>query len=324
MNIAPKLPQLWDQHACPTLEPSASLDAILDYRGNARVTVGLNVGYAPQNNVDSIELIHTFSRKIQSMQGVSLCKTLAAVDRAHVRGDVAVFFDLEDSSPLGGDVEALARFADLGVRSILPTYNNSNSAGSGCLDTLDEGLTDFGRRIVDSANSYGVTVDASHCSIQSGLELCKRSTTPVIYSHTAMRSVWESPRNVTDEQARACADAGGVIGICGVGIFLGENEATVAAMVRHIEYAMELVGPQHVGIGSDYSFDQDAVNEELRINAHLFPPEFSRYGAVDMVPPAQTLSIASALRDRGHTEADIAAIIGGNFRRVAEQVWTAA
>lgn len=313
---------LWDQHICPSLYPSADLSTILDYQRASGAVLGLNVGYAPQSKANAVAIATEFRAQIDAMDHVRVALTTAEVDQAHDQGELAVFFDLEDTAPLEGDPEQLAEFAELGVRSILTTYNYANAAGAGCMDTQDEGLTDFGRAVVRAANRYGVTVDAAHCSIKSGLEMCALSDAPVIYSHAGMRSVWETPRNVTDDQARACADTGGVVGICGVGIFLGPNEATVEAMVRHLEYAIELVGVEHVGIGSDYSFDLEEANAELARNPHLFPAEFQRYGAIEMVPPVEVCNLAEALLDRGHAVADVAALLGGNFRRVADRTWS--
>ncbi|GHH18771.1 membrane dipeptidase [Streptomyces rubradiris] len=86
------------------------------------------------------------------------------------------------------------------------------------------------------------------------------------------------PRNITDEQARECAATGGVVGITGVGIFLGPNDASVDALVRHIDYAVELVGPEHVGVSTDYPFDHDDFNAMLKQSPELFPDSCTRWG----------------------------------------------
>lgn len=185
-------------------------------------------------------------------------------------GRIAVVFDLEDSRPLDDNLDNLATLANLGVRTLLPTYNHANRAGSGCLDTDDGGLTRWGRSIVTEMNKVGIIPDSSHCSARTGLDMCETSTGPVVYSHSCMRGVWDHPRNITDDQARACAATGGVVGITGVGIFLGPNTPTLEAMTRHLEYAVDLVGIDHVGISSDFSFDYADFVEELTRNPQLF------------------------------------------------------
>jgi membrane dipeptidase len=136
-----------------------------------------------------------------------------------------------------------------------------------------------------------------------------------------MRALWEHPRNITDEQARACAQSGGVIGITGVGIFLGPNDASVEALCRHIDYAVELVGPDHVGLSTDFPFDAGDFSREHAANPQLFPGSYTRWGPVSFMPPEGLLQVSSALEDRGYPLPAITAILGGNFRRVATQVW---
>lgn len=136
--------------------------------------------------------------------------------------------------------------------------------GAGAFTSLNVG------DLVAEMNAVGMVVDGSHCSRRTGLDLCEVSASPVIYSHSCMRSMWEHERNITDEQALACAETGGVVGIAGGGNFLGENEATLEAMVRPIDHAVELLGPEHVGIGSDFSFDHLDAQAEFASHPDLF------------------------------------------------------
>jgi membrane dipeptidase len=207
------------------------------------------------------------------------------------------------------------------VRTLLPTYNHANRAGHGCLDATDGGLTAWGREVVVEMNAVGMVPDGSHCSARTGLDLCDVSTRPVIYSHSCMRAIWDHPRNITDDQARACAATGGVIGITGVGIFLGPNTPTLEAMTRHLEYAVELVGVEHVGVSTDYSFDHTELTEEMAANPQLFDDSYTRWGLIQWMPPETWLKLGEHLSARGWADADVAAVLGGNFRRVAERSW---
>jgi membrane dipeptidase len=234
-----------------------------------------------------------------------------------------VAFDLEDAGPLDGRLELVERYHGLGVRTLVPTYNYRNAAGSGCMDTDDVGLTAYGRALVREMNQVGMVADGSHSSIRTGLDLCEVSTRPVIYSHTCMRSVWDHERNITDEQAMACAATGGVIGITGVGIFLGPNDISIDALIRHIDHAVELVGPDHVGIGTDFPFDQADFDREFAENAELFPESYRRWGPIRFLPPEGLSPLATALSARGYPEGAIRGILGGNFLRVAHRAWAA-
>jgi membrane dipeptidase len=204
---------------------------------------------------------------------------------------------------------------------MLPTYNLRNAAGSGCLDQVDEGLTAYGRALVREMNTVGMVVDGSHCSVRTGLDLAEATQRPMVYSHSSMRGLWDHPRNVTDEQAKACAATGGVIGVTGVGIFLGPNDASVDALVRHIDYAVDLVGPGHVGVASDFPFDHGDLNQEMTRNPELFPASYTRWGPIEFMPPEGLLRVEAALVARGYPPDAVTAILGGNFRRVAAEVW---
>jgi membrane dipeptidase len=138
-----------------------------------------------------------------------------------------------------------------------------------------------------------------------------------------MRSVWEHERNITDEQAMACAATGGVIGITGVGVFLGPNDISIDALIRHLDHAVELVGPDHVGIGTDFPFDQADLDREFADNAELFPESYRRWGPIRFVPPEALSPLAAALSDRRYPEEAIRGILGGDPLRVARQAWAA-
>ncbi|HLL67767.1 MAG TPA: membrane dipeptidase [Micromonosporaceae bacterium] len=314
-------PLLWDQHCCLPLSGQADVGELARYQRSGGSFVSVNVGYAPHSGDQVRDLLRRWRRQVAADHRLRLAATIDDIAAAREHGQIAVAFDLEDSGPLDGQLDHLQHFYDLGVRTMLPTYNYRNAAGCGCLDETDEGLTPYGRDLVREMNRVGMVVDGSHCSTRTGLDLCEVSEMPVIYSHSCMRALWEHPRNITDEQARACAATGGVIGITGVGIFLGANDATVDALVRHVDHAVNLVGPRHVGLSTDFPFDDEDANRELRDNPHLFPDSYTRWGRIEYVSPESMLTVEGALRNRGYPDDAVVGILGGNFRRVAAQVW---
>lgn len=313
---------LWDQHACVALTVDADVSELDRYRGAGGGFVSLNVGYAPHSYADTARLLHSFRSQVAADANLVLAESVADVDAAAAAGHTAVAFDLEDSAPLDGDLGNIARLVDLGVRTLLPTYNHQNRAGCGCLDVSDTGLSAWGRALVAEMNSAGMVPDGSHCSIRTGLDLCAVSAAPVIYSHSCMRAVWDHPRNITDDQARACADTGGVVGITGVGIFLGPNTPTLDAMTRHLEYAIDLIGIEHVGVSTDYSFDYLDFLDEIACTPELFDDSYTRWGPIHWMLPETFVRLGAHLRARGWSPDDIAAVLGGNFRRVAARSWT--
>ncbi|MEV6774307.1 membrane dipeptidase [Nocardia sp. NPDC051030] len=335
----PERPRLWEQHCCLPLLPSADITDLARYPLGSYLSV--NVGYSLHSLRDSLEMVDQFRRDALADGRFRIVDTIDDAwpdaaqedsDRSDSDATIALAFDLEDSGPLEGDLDNVQVFYDLGVRSLLPTYNYANAAGCGCLDTEDTGLTAYGRDLVRTLNQVGMFADGSHCSPRTGLDIAEISSAPMIYSHSNFAALWEHPRNITDEQACACAATGGVIGINGVGIFLGRNRPAeraerVAAMADHIAYGVELVGIDHIGVSSDFSFDGDQFNEEVAENPQAFSEDFTRWGPLQWTPPEDLLGesdvpgLHEVLADRGFTAADRAAIFGGNFARLARKVW---
>ncbi len=307
---------LWDQHTCLPLRADADISELARYHRPGETFVSVNVGYAPQSLDDVLDLVGRFRQAVENHPALVLAE---AGDFSP--GEIAVAFDLEDCAPLEGDLANVARLAQLGIRTMLPTYNHANIAGCGCLDTHDTGLTAWGRKLISEMNTAGMVPDGSHCSPRTGLDICEITNRPAVYSHSCMRSIWGHPRNITDEQARACAATGGVIGVTGVGIFLGPDTPTLEAMTRHIEYAVELVGIDHVGISTDFSFDSGELLNELAANPGLFDESYARWGPIQWMPPETFIGIGHHLSARGWDDAHVAAVMGANFRRVAEQTW---
>ncbi|MEB3051061.1 membrane dipeptidase [Mycolicibacter sp. MYC123] len=312
---------LWDQHTCLPLRDGTDVTPLTRYQHPGGALVSVNAGYSPQRFADTMALLRHFRRSVDALPGATLAADVSDVDAITGAGGIAVVFDLEDSNPLDDNLDNLAVLVSHGVRTLLPTYNHANRAGSGCLDTDDAGLTAWGRAIVAEMNNVGMVPDGSHCSTRTGLDLCKVSRRPVVYSHSCMRTVWDHPRNITDDQARACAATGGVVGITGVGIFLGPNTPTLDAMTRHLEYAVELVGVEHVGVSTDFSFDHTELADEMAANPQLFDDSYTRWGPIQWMPPESWLGLREHLCARGWASDDVAAVLGGNFRRVARESW---
>ncbi|MFI6867905.1 dipeptidase [Nocardia sp. NPDC050406] len=322
-------PRLWEQHCCLPLLPTADIAELARYPLGTYMSV--NIGYSAQSTEDALALARQFRREALADGRFRLVETVA--DTAP-EGRIALAFDLEDSGPLGGDLDNVELFHDLGVRSLLPTYNHVNPAGCGCLDKEDTGLTAHGRDLVRRLNAVGVFADGSHCSVRTGLDIAAITSVPMIYSHSNFAALWDHPRNITDDQARACADTGGVIGINGVGIFLGHNDpgdraARIEAMADHIVYGVELVGVDHIGVGSDYSFDGDQFNAEIAAAPENFSEDYTRYGPLQWTPPEDLFgdndipTLDEVLTRRGFTAAERTALFHGNFARAAIQVWRA-
>lgn len=313
---------IWDNHACTTIRPghAGSLADLERHRRAGVDVVGLNVGFDAVPASDAVVLLADFRRWLRAHPAhYALAGSVAEIDAAKRAGKLAVFFNLEGGNALHGHASMVSLYYDLGVRWMLFAYNRTNALAGGCQD-LDQGLTDLGREVLAEMERVGMMVCCSHIGERSALEIMALATKPVIYSHSNPLGRWRHARNISDRAMRACAATGGVVGLNGIGVFLGENDARVETFVEHVEYALNLIGPDHVAIGLDYAFDDEEVRSFLKAHPEVYPPEKYPNG-IEMIPPEAFPRIAQLLLDRGWSGADVRKVMGANLRRVATEVW---
>jgi membrane dipeptidase len=285
--------------------------------------VFVNVGDSDMTLQSEIALLASFRRYLKSRPNeYTLARNVADIEAAAAAGKLAVCFDLEGAHAIGTDLSLLELFYDLGVRWMLLVYNRRNQVGGGCHDDDDEGLTSFGREFLREMDRLGLIKDCSHCGYRTAREIIDCSDVPVNFSHSNPRALCDHPRNIPDELIRACAASGGVVGINGVGIFLG-NDASSKTIVRHIDYVAQLVGPQHVAIALDCTFDKPDMNARLNADERMWPKRWGYGGTIGVAQPEQWPEIIALLLALGYSEADVSGIGGANFLRVARQVWKA-
>ncbi|MGH6717716.1 MAG: dipeptidase [Alphaproteobacteria bacterium] len=316
---------VWDAHSCLPLKPGIDVDVLKRHRAAGIDYVSINVGMDFNPWSDCVRLLAAFRAHLQRHpEAYVLVDTVADIARAKRDGKLAVGFDLEGSDMLDGDLDMLRLYRDLGVRQIHFAYNRDNAVGGGC-HGADVGLTEFGRRLVAEVNAVGLIMDCAHTGHRSSLEIMALSEKPVVFSHTCVRALKDHPRNVMDDQIDACARTGGVVGITGIGVFLGANRTDTDLVLDHIDYVANRVGPAHVGLGLDFEFLRgvDDTPPGL-VKGDWWPAEHyggAGLGAVKFVQPEQMREIAEGLVRRGYADDDVKGILGGNFLRVATATW---
>ena len=309
---------VWDTHACFPLNPSSDLTELSRYKNSGVNFVSLNIGM----DIDSVENIIQVAARFrhyiaEHSDEYVLASTVHNIREAQETNRLAIAFDLEGSDPLLGNINMVSFYYDLGVRQMLLAYNKDNRASGGCMEG-HIGLTDFGRDVVKEMNRVGMVVDVSHMGYRATMEAFEVSSKPVIFSHSNPKGLRDHARNISDEQIKACAQTGGVIGINGIDDFLGGTSSEL--IVKNMEYVMDLVGPEHVGIGIDYVIDKQEVIDYMTNHPDVFPADkFDDFLA--MVEPEQIPEFTELLYQRRYSEEIISGILGGNFLRVAEQVW---
>jgi membrane dipeptidase len=314
---------VWDNHGCMPLRPAEEtfLPQLQRYVRSGVNVAGINVGFDGAPWEQTVQMLaHLRGWIARHPTTLKLVGSVADADEARSSSRLGIFFDIEGGCALNGQLSMVALYRDLGVRWMLLAYNRNNALGGGCQDE-DINLTPFGRQVVDEMHRVGMTVCCSHTSYRTTMDVMTRARVPVILSHSNAMGVWRHARNVRDEAIRACAATGGVVGVNGLSLFLGDVPDLTERMVEHIDYIAQRVGPEHVGLGLDYVFDPVELDDFLRNHPELFPPGGGYEAGIRMVAPESILDIAQRLLSRGYDENAVRGVLGGNFRRVAEATW---
>ncbi|AWC24047.1 Membrane dipeptidase (Peptidase family M19) [Aminobacter sp. MSH1] len=315
---------VWDTHSGFMPDPVADLNNLQIWRDAGVNYLSIDVGFDLMSWQDTVRTLAAFRRWINAHpEHYTLVTSADEALQAKAQGKLAITFDLEGMNALDGRIEMVEFYHHLGVRQMLFAYNRNNLAGGGCHDD-DSGLTAFGRQVIDEMNRLGMFVDVTHCGHRTTMDVMEYSDRPVIFSHSNPKVLCGHGRNITDDQIRACAKTGGIVGIVGLSKFLGDDKASSDSLADHVEYLLDVAGPAHVGIGLDYAFpvDMAGIQEILAANPQFWPLS-EGYGTTPTVyaEPAQLAEMTEILLRRGHADETVRGVLGGNFLRLARQVW---
>lgn len=315
---------VWDNHGCMPVRPDDErfLPQLARYRAAGVDVAFLNIGFGEQGIEDHIRVLAHFRRWISARPDeFLLIEQVDDIARARATGRLAIGFDIEGANAIADQASLVQLYYDLGVRWMLMAYNRNNRVGGGLHDD-DQGLTDFGRTVLDEMKRVGMVPCCTHTGYRTVRDVFAYFDGPVIFSHSNARAVHDHPRNVPDELLRACAATGGVIGINGIGIFLGDNDASTEAFLRHVDHVVQTVGPEHAALGLDYVFDEQELDDALAGMKGTFPAGLGYDTAhIAMVEPERLAAIVQGMLDLGYGDDAVRAILGGNLLRVARASW---
>ena len=256
-----------------------------------------------------------------SVRHVERVEDLHAAKR---NGQLGVILGLQSPSCIEGERERLRLLHKLGLRSLQLTYMERNRLGDGCLEPENRGLTHFGMQVVRECNRLGILVDCSHVGIRTTLDAVEASAKPIVISHTAVRALTDNPRCVTDEQMKAVAERGGVVGITAYAPFIRhDRRPTLDDYVDHFDYAIDRIGIDHVSLATDWFDGKTKTNWATP----WYYPEVTRgtaYGALGLEgfgKRGDLPNLVAKFLERGRPAADIAKILGGNYLRVLGAAW---
>ena len=315
---------VWDNHACLPLRPDdhSFLPQLQRMRDAHVDIVSINIGFGPIPLEQHFRVLAHFRRWLEARPGDYLViRNAADIDMVRRDRKLGVVFDIEGLAPFDdGDHGLISTFYELGVRWAQIAYNRNNNSGGGCMDD-DAGLTVFGREMIKEMQRVGMVVCCSHTGHATARDVLAFADGPVIFSHSNASALYENARNIPDDLIKACAETGGVVGVNGIGAFHDDSIALSESIVSHIDHIVQLAGPDHVGLGLDYVFDQQELKDYLTKMRDTFPDEDAFKKPLRLAPPEAVIEIASGLFARGYDIQSMKKIFGGNWRRIAETVW---
>lgn len=257
---------------------------------------------------EALRMIDAIYSQVEASEGKAVVVYRAAeAERAKAEGRQGVLISIEGGEPIGTDLAVLRMLYRLGVRAIGLVWNQRNAIADGVGELRTRGgLTTFGVELVKEMNRLGMLVDVSHLSEPGFWDVLEVSSQPIIASHSNARARCDSPRNLTDDQIRALAENGGVMGINYFRGFVDEefrrgdkSKGDIQGILNQIDHIVGLVGPSHVGLGGDFD---------------------GAYPVAGLEDVTRLPAITQGLLDRGYRDEDILAILGGNHLRLIRQV----
>lgn len=328
MGDTPAYNRTGRQHTAFEGLAASGMTAVFDNMMNGTACV---TGNAPWQWDDVVTDLGMRQADLAHQSSVVVIKTVADIYAAHENGTVGLLFGLEAATPIGNDIDKLDVLHGLGLRQIGIAYSDSNALGTGLNESVEGGLTNFGRRAVKRMNRLGLAIDVSHSSDMTGIQTCETSERPVFMTHAGARAIWDIPRMKSDAVLRAVADSGGVIGMSAAPhttLSHAHPRHSILSVMDHFMYCIDLVGIDHVGFGPDTLYG-DHVGLHTTFAALLSKdsaapaPQYDKVPYVDGLenPTENFHNIAAWLVSEGFTDEDIIKVLGGNVIRALEDIW---
>jgi membrane dipeptidase len=259
-------------------------------------------------------------------------------DTARAAGRIGLVMGWQNLRPIADKPERLALAHAAGLRIMQLTYNRRNFIGDGCLEHEDGGLSGFGREVVRAMNELRIAIDLSHVGERTAREAAELSSRPVLVTHANAKAVVNVPRNKSNAVLKAVAANGGVVGasVYGPMCWPGDAKAppSLDDFLRQLDYLVDTLGLAHVGLGTDLPAVSDlaVVKSITDMTLKRFPAAISAYAAAfgndirtryagGFMDHRCLAAIVEAVLKRGWPEADVAALLGGNFRRALGAIW---
>ena len=251
-------------------------------------------------------------------------------------GRVGVIYGTQDTAMVGESLDRLAEMKKRGVRIVQLTYNLRNLSGDGALEPRNAGISKLGRDTIARIEQEKLLLDLSHGGARTIAEAIAAATRPLTISHTGSRALYDHPRNVVDDSMKAVADKGGVVGVYFMPFLVASSHPIADDLLRHIEHVANLVGEDHISVGTDNGIAPQPLGEEAKKQLRKWQQERIDRGiaapgeALDVYPLIEQLNrpdrfqiVAGALSKRGWSDSRLEKLFGANLLRLYGEVWAA-
>lgn len=265
----------------------------------------------------ALENIDAFLEEAPRSEGmISLVKTKGDLPEQVRPGNVAFLLHFEGGMPLQGSIHQLRNFYRLGLRSMQLTWNFRNELGDGVWENRTKGgLTRFGVEVIREMNRLGMVVDLAHMNREGFFQSLDVAQAPLIVSHANACGMLDNPRNLADDQIKAIAQQGGLVGILALPERVTKENAALDDLLKHLDFMVNLVGVEHVALGMDFvKYDGPRTLKDRHHPLHK-PPLIKDFEEIEDLP-----KLVEGLQSRGYKENEIALILGGNYLRVLKTI----
>lgn len=282
-----------------------------------------------ENYSQTLANISTWYSRFNNRPEISLIKNVNDILKSADNNKTGIIMGFQNASPIENNLDYLYTFNELHVKIIQLTYHERNLLGNGCYERSDEGLSNFGIDAIKIMNDIGILIDLSHVGITTTIETIERSEKPVAITHANPKSYYNVPRNKTDESLKLMASKGGVVGVTAIAPFLKNgNDSTIEDYVDAISYTIDLIGLDHVAIGTDFTQDQPESFWKYigSQQGTKFPSTFtdttnpSNY-PINFETPDKFPDLINTMKNKGFANNEIAKVLGLNWIRIFQEVW---
>ena len=315
---------VWDAVYPYWPEVNNTLDELEHFRAAGYTGVSVDVAGDFHDIGQAIQLLACCRRYLlERPDDYVLVERTDDIPDAQAASKLAIIFQLEGSRCFERNLDMVEVFHRLGVRHSQLVFNVPNGAAGGCAEGNELPLTSLGRALIGEMQRVGMVLDLAHTGYRSTMDAMALSDQPVIFSHCNAFSVCEHYRNLRDDQIEACAETGGVIGLSGASGYLGDRDSASETILRHMDHIAGLVGTDHIGLGFDACFDEDAVNRWIltRPEAEWPGSRNPDWPGFHYAKPAQLPELVALMARSGYGSEDIRKVLGENYLRVFKTVW---